>query len=319
MQDLIIKLVTLLNSINEFLYARVDLLIEKLPFAEWIIDAIKDSIHMLPFLFIIFVIIEVIEFFYSDKITKIAQNSQKTGPITGSLVASFPQCGFSIIASTLYTKRFITKGTLLAVYLSTSDEAIPVILSYPEKIHYVVPLLLTKIVIAIIAGYLIDFVLDNSKTNLPDNEKLKTEEHEGCCKHHVERPRKRDLIYHPIQHTANVFIFILIITLGLNYLVEITGGEENLSKIFLHNSIFQPIICAIVGLIPNCAISVAITMMYLKGAIGFGSTIAGLSSGAGLGLLVLLKSNSIKDTIKIILLLLAISMFTGIIIQAVYN
>lgn len=319
MQDLIIKLVTLLNSINEFLFARIDSLIEQLPFAEWIIDAIKDSIHMLPFLFVIFVIIEVIEFFCSYKITQIAKDSQKTGPLTGSLVASFPQCGFSIIASTLYTKRFITKGTLLAVYLSTSDEAIPVILSYPEKIHYVVPLLLTKIVIAIIAGYLIDFVLDNAKTNAPNNEELNIEEAEGCCKHHVERPRKRDLLYHPIQHTVNVFIFILLITLGLNYLVEITGGEENLSKIFLHNSIFQPIICAIAGLIPNCAISVAITMMYLKGAIGFGSTIAGLSSGAGLGLLVLLKKNPLKDTIKIILLLLAISMFSGIIIQAVYN
>ncbi|MBS4760603.1 MAG: arsenic efflux protein [Clostridium sp.] len=287
----------------------------------WVIDAIKDSIHMLPFLFIIFVVIEVIEYFYSSKINQLTKYSGKAGPLVGSIAASFPQCGFSVIASTLYTKKLITKGTLLAVYLSTSDEAIPVILAEPSKIQLVIPLLITKIIIAIAAGYFIDFIIDSAHKTTEEIQEDSTEEaQEGCCHHHVNKPRKRDLLLHPIEHTLNVFVFVLIVTLGINYLVNRAGGEENLGQYFLHDSIFQPILTAIAGLIPNCAVSIAITLMYLKGAIGFGSVIAGLSSSAGLGILVLLKKNeNFKDTVKIILLLLTISIFSGIIIQTLYN
>ncbi len=320
MHELLLNIVAFINKINEYMFAPADSLLERLPFAEWLIDALKDSFHMLPFLFFIFVVIEVIEYFYSNKMSQLAKYSSKAGPLAGSLAASFPQCGFSVIASTLYTKRLITKGTLLAVYLSTSDEAIPVIMSEPSKIHLVVPILLTKIAIAIIAGYLIDFVLDQTKSRRNNEITDDADDEQGCCKHHINKPRKRDLIYHPVKHTFNVFIFILLITIGLNYFIFKIGGEENLQKYFLHNSVFQPVITAIVGLIPNCAVSIAITLMYLKGAIGFGSVIAGLSSSAGLGILVLFKKNdSLKDTLKILLILLFVSMFCGIIIQAVYN
>ena len=149
LQTLFISLIAALNKLNELIFLPVDTLIEKMPLADWLADALKDSLHMLPFLFFIFVVIEVIEYFYSNKMTKFAKYSGKAGPLAGSLAASFPQCGFSVIASTLYTKKLITKGTLLAVYLSTSDEAIPVILSEPSKLYLVVPLLLTKIIIAI--------------------------------------------------------------------------------------------------------------------------------------------------------------------------
>ena len=163
MHTILVKTVTLINTINEAIFAPADKLIESLPLSDWLIDALIDSIHMLPFLFFIFVFIELVEYFYSNKMKKLAEYSDRVGPLAGSLAASFPQCGFSVIASTLYTKRLITKGTLLAVYLSTSDEAIPVILSDPAKLTLVVPLLLTKIVIAIIAGYTIDFVIDKTK------------------------------------------------------------------------------------------------------------------------------------------------------------
>lgn len=323
MQNILLNTVTFLNKINEYFFAPADMLVDKLPFAEWVVDALKDSIHMLPFLFFIFVFIELIEYFYSNKMTELAKYSSKAGPLAGSLAASFPQCGFSVIASTLYTKRLITKGTLLAVYLSTSDEAIPVIMSEPSKLHLVVPILLTKIVIAIIAGYLIDFVLKQTKssnTSVVAEDSEEEEEEEGCCKHHISKPRKRDLVLHPIEHTFNVFIFILLITIGINYLVFRAGGEENLGQYFLNSSIFQPIITAIVGLIPNCAVSIAITLMYLKGAIGFGSVISGLCSSAGLGILVLFKkNNSLKDSFKIILLLLGVSIISGILIQTLYN
>lgn len=322
MQSLIIKTVSALNGFNEWIFSPIDRLIDSLSIAEWLADAIKDSLHMLPFLFLIFVVIEVIEFFYSDKMTQLAKYSSKAGPLVGSLAASFPQCGFSVIASTLYTKRLITKGTLIAVFLSTSDEAIPVILSEPSKMYLIVPILLAKIFIGISAGYLIDFLLGQFKNadenNAQNAENLEVEE--GCCKHHVHKPRKRDLLLHPLEHTVNVFIFVVLITVGLNYMVHCIGGEENLGQYFLNDSILQPVITAIVGLIPNCAISIAITLMYLKGAIGFGSVISGLCSSAGLGLLVLLKKNtSLKDSAKIILMLLGVSIFWGIVIQSVYN
>lgn len=321
MHNILLNTVTFLNKINEYFFAPIDLIVDKLPFAEWIVDALKDSIHMVPFLFFIFVFIELIEYFYSNKMTELAKYSSKAGPLAGSLAASFPQCGFSVIASTLYTKRLITKGTLLAVYLSTSDEAIPVIMSEPDKFHLVVPILLTKIIIAIIAGYLIDFVLRQTKSsNSSISAENSEEDEEGCCKHHISKPRKRDLLLHPIEHTFNVFIFILLITIGINYLVFRAGGEENLGQYFLNNSVFQPVITAVVGLIPNCAVSIAITLMYLKGAIGFGSVISGLCSSAGLGILVLFKKNSsLKDSFKIILLLLGVSMFSGILVQTLYN
>lgn len=321
LQTLFISLIVALNKLNELIFLPVDTLIEKMPLADWLADALKDSLHMLPFLFFIFVVIEVIEYFYSNKMTKFAKYSGKAGPLAGSLAASFPQCGFSVIASTLYTKKLITKGTLLAVYLSTSDEAIPVLLSEPSKLYLVVPLLLTKIIIAIIAGYAIDFIIDQTKNNNSLNDTVEdTEDEQGCCKHHINKPRKRDLIFHPVEHTFNVFIFILIITIGINYLVFTIGGEENLGQYFLHDSVLQPVITAIVGLIPNCAVSIAITLMYLKGALGFGSVIAGLCSSAGLGILVLFKKNdSLKDTLIIIFILLFVSIFSGILIQAIYN
>lgn len=321
MQTLIIKILAFFNAINTCFFTPIDSLIEKLPFNEWILDAIIDSLHMLPFLFFIFVFIEVVEYFYSEKMTELAKYSKKAGPLAGSLAASFPQCGFSVIASTLYTKRLITKGTLLAVYLSTSDEAIPVIMSDPSKIHLVIPLLITKIIIALIAGYAIDFIPNINKETGDTAYCIEDGiDEEGCCKHHINKRRKRDLFLHPLEHTINVFIFILVITLGLNYLVEIIGGEEHLGEYFLNDSILQPIITAIIGLIPNCAISIAITLMYLKGAIGFGAVISGLCSSAGLGLLVLLRKNKpFKDTIAIISMLLSISIISGIIIHIVYN
>lgn len=322
MQTLIIKTVAALNSFNEWLFSPLDSFIDKIPLAHWVADAIKDSFHMLPFLFFIFVVIEIIEYFYSNKMTQLAKYSSKAGPIVGSLAASFPQCGFSVIASTLYTKRLITKGTLIAVFLSTSDEAIPVIMSEPSKMYLIVPILIVKIFIGISAGYLIDFLLDQFKKDddAALNQSIDEDIEEGCCKHHVHKPRKRDLLLHPLEHTLNVFLFIVLITIGLNYLVHRAGGEENLGQYFLHNSILQPVITAIAGLIPNCAISIAITLMYIKGAIGFGAVISGLCSSAGLGLLILLKKNSpFKDSLKIILILLFVSIFWGIIFQSLYN
>lgn len=320
MENIVNNFINLLGLSTNFIFGPLDSLIGKLSMADWAKDALTDSLHMVPFLFIIFVVIELIEYFFAHKMGKIIKHSNKTGPLIGSILASFPQCGFSIMASTLYTKRLIAAGTLIAVYLSTSDEAIPIILANPGKSHIVIKLILVKVFIGIIAGYLINFILEKIKKPLAEGLDDGTED-EGCCNHHItETPEKKELLIHPIIHTASVFFFVFIVTLAINYLVMLAGGEENLGKYFLTDSVFQPVLMAFIGLIPNCAASVAITLMYLKGAIGFGSVIAGLCSSAGLGMLVLArKNNDIKDTLKIIGLLLLISIISGITIQFFYN
>ena len=318
---MLVDIIQFLVKLNDKLFFAADSLLERLPLPDWAIDAVIDSMHMLPFLVVIFFVIEFIEYYYSDKMESLAKYSGKAGPFAGSLLASFPQCGFSVIASTLYSKRLITKGTLIAVFLSTSDEAIPVLLSDPAYLYLVVPVVAAKICIAITAGYFIDFIIDckHKYTEKSDSHSINDDcgEDTGCCHHHVTGHSKSDLFVHPLKHSANIFIFILFVTLVINYYIMLTGGEENLGRLFLGDSVFQPVVTAIVGLIPNCAISIAITLMYVKGAISFGSAIAGLCSSAGLGLLVLVKRNtSAKDTVKIILILLAISIFAGIAIQA---
>ena len=246
---------------------------------DWVLDAILDSVHLIPFLFIVFLVIEVLEFYYADKINSALKNTGKLGVLIGAVSAIFPQCGFSVIASGLYAKRIITIGTLIAVYLATSDETIPILLATPEKAHLIIPIVGIKLFIAILMGY-------------------------------FEHGSKRELIIHPIMHTINVFGFILVITLILNYVLShfelnaIWGGR-----------VIQPVIAAFIGLIPNCAVSIGLTMMLIKGTITFGAAMSGLLSNAGLGLLVLLKNNDFKDSLRVIFILIMISIVSGVAIN----
>lgn len=309
---MLISVVNKINELNEWMFEPVDSLIEKLPFADWIIDAIVDSIHLLPFLFLVFLIIELLEFFWADRINSLLKKTGKGGVLVGSLASIIPQCGFSVIASSLYTNRIITRGCLIAVYLATSDETIPILLATPSKAYLIIPIVGVKLLIGIICGYLIDFI---TPTKVVDNEDFTPDimEEEGCCKHDIEHGHKREIIIHPIVHTANVFGFILVITLILNYClqsVEITNLIEG-------GKYIQPVIASFIGLIPNCAISIGITMMLIKGSITFGAAMSGLLANAGLGLLVLLKNNDFRDTVKIILTLLSISIFSGLLITLI--
>lgn len=315
---MLIEIINRINEINETLFSPFDEFIEGLGMADWLCDAVVDSFHTLPFLFFIFLFIEIIEYFYSEKINNFMKKSEKTAPLIGSFAAIIPQCGFSIIASTLYLRKFITKGTLIAIYLATSDEAIPILLSMPEKIYYVLPVIGVKIVIAIIAGYLIDFVLKDKKYILTADDEhchLHSED-DGCCKHSISRRRKRDLIYHPLKHTFNIFLFILLITVILNYIIEIYGRYDILPVIFAKIRFLEPVLSAVIGLIPNCAVSIAITMLLIKGTISFGAAMAGLLTNAGLGILVLLRhKDNYKDTLNIIYILLAVAIITGYLLQ----
>ena len=310
-----IEFLNKLNTINENLFSGFDRIIENIGMPDWLADAIIDSFHVLPLLFIVFLIIEFVEFFYSDKINSFMKKSEKSAPLIGSLAAIIPQCGFSVIASTLYIRRFITKGTLIGIYLATSDEAIPILLAQPNQIHYVLPIIGLKFFIGICAGYLIDLILKENKY-IPIPEKSDEEVDEGCCHHCVSRRRKRELIYHPLKHTFNIFVFILVITILLNFVLMEYSNHSMLHLLLGKAKILEPVITAIIGLIPNCAISIALTMLLIKGSISFGAVMSGLLSNAGLGILILCRHNeNLKDTLKIIGILLSISIISGLLIQ----
>ena len=316
---MLISILNRINEINEGMFAGFDGIIENFGMPDWLCDAILDSFHILPLLFIVFFIIELIEFFYSEKINSFMKKSEKSAPLIGSLAAIIPQCGFSVIASTLYIRRFITKGTLIGIYLATSDEAIPILLANPTHTHLVVPVVGLKLFIGILAGYLIDFILKDKKY-IPIVEEADSDNDlhadEGCCHHSVSHRRKRELIYHALKHTFNIFIFILLITILLNFVLAVYAEHSVLHLLLGKVKILEPIITAFVGLIPNCAVSIALTMLLIKGSISFGAVMSGLLSNAGLGILVLCRHNeNYKDTLKIISILLCISIVSGLLIQ----
>ena len=319
-------LISFLNAVegfNDALFSGFDGFIENLPVADYVADAICDSVHLIPFLFIIFALIEVFENYFSHRIRNISSYSKKFGPVIGAVLAGLPQCGFSVVATPLYINKVITRGTLIAIYVSTSDEAIPILLSHPEQFKVILPLLLIKICLGIFPGYLVDVIYpqkDFKPVELQhshENDEEDDIDEIGCCAHHIHltEHRKRELLYHPLKHTFSIFLMILVISLGLNLCFD-TFGNDLLNKILLNNTVFQPIISAFVGLIPNCAVSVLITMLYIGGVLSFPSVVAGLSSGAGLGLIVLLKRNTdIKDSIKIINILLGVSIIAGLLLM----
>ena len=306
-------------EVLKFIWNMPEELIEPIGFIpDFLKDALIDSLGLIPFLFLIFVLIEVLERYYAKKRHLFVFWIKKIGPIFGSLFASLPQCGFSVIASTVYTRRLLSRGTLVAVYLATSDEAIPVLLTYPQKAPLILPIIIIKIIAAIIAGYIVDWVVKyDAKEHVV--EELNENEIEGCCHHHlVHYARKRDFWLHPLKHTLNIFIFIFSISVVLSFILSRTGSEDVLAKYCLINSPLQPFLVALVGLIPNCAISVMLTMLFVKNTISFGSLVAGLCTSGGLGILVLIRKNGDKkDTILIFSILVLIGTILGLIFQ--YN
>ncbi len=311
-----------MNSIVEvlkFIWNMPEELIEPIEFIpDFLKDALIDSIGLIPFLFLIFVLIEVIERYYAKKRHLFVFWIKKVGPLFGSLFASIPQCGFSVIASTVYTRRLLSRGTLVAVYLATSDEAIPVLLTYPQKAPLILPIIGIKIIVAILIGYIVDWLITyNAKE--PVLEHAHQEDIEGCCHHHlIHATRKRDFWIHPLKHTLNIFVFIFLISVVLAFILSRAGSEEVMAKYCLMNSPLQPFLVSLVGLIPNCAISVMLTMLFVKNTISFGSLIAGLCTSGGLGILVLLRKNGDKkDTLIILGILVLVGTILGLIFQ--YN
>lgn len=277
---------------------------------EVIIDTLLDSVKLLPFLFVAFLIIELIEHKFSKKAKQVIGKSGKFGPFFGSLLGLFPQCGFSVMATNLYTTRIITLGTLIAIYLSTSDEMLPIMLSNNTDISIILNLLGIKFFVGMIFGFIIDFILKNKSKK----EKLDYHlcEDDDChC--------KDGLFVSSLKHTLNTILFIMMATFILNCAIYYLG-EDNISNIFLKNSIFAPFLASLIGLIPNCASSVIITELYLSDAISLGTTMAGLLTGSGIALLMLFKSNkNFKENLMILLTIYGIGSIIGVIIELFGN
>ncbi len=282
-------------------------------FVDILKDAAIDSVKLLPFLFVSYLIIELIEHKASKKIKCALAKSGKFGSIIGSICGVFPQCGFSVTASTLYSGRIITVGTLIAVFISTSDEAIPVLLANPESIGKILPLILVKVCFAILVGLFVDFIIVKKHTLKEQEEDSEEHIHEVCDHCHCEK----NIFLSVLKHTFSIFIFIFIFSLILNGIIELIG-EENLSKVLLTGNVFQPIIAGLIGIIPNCAASVLLTELYIEGTISFASVIAGLSVGSGVGLIVLFKENkNIKENLKILFGTFGISVIFGIVLSII--
>ena len=273
---------------------------------EIILDTLLDSLKIIPFLFIAFLIIELIEHKLTNKNKEIITKSKKIGPIIGSLLGVIPQCGFSVMATNLYITRIITLGTLISIYLSTSDEMLIIMLSKKVEITLILKILLIKILFGIIYGVIIDKILKNKKEK--ENYQICDEEHCKC---------NHGIILSSLIHTIHITIFIFIVTLILNIIITYIG-EDYLTKIFLTNTIFGPFITSLIGLIPNCSASVILTELYLNSSISLGSLIGGLLTSSGAAILVLIKNNkNIKENISIILLLYFLGAISGILIELI--
>lgn len=275
-----------------------------------ILDTLFDGLKLLPFLFFTYLVMEYIEHKTSQKTEQVMKKSGKWGPVLGGMLGIMPQCGFSTAASNLYAGRIITLGTLIAIFLSTSDEMLPILVSEQVNPVTIIRILAVKAVIGIMAGLLIDLLVRSRKGY--EKEKLRIEH---LCDHQHCHCREGKIMKSALYHTLQIFVFILVITFVLNLVIGFVG-EEHLAAVISNKPVFGPLISGLIGLIPNCASSVVLTQLYLEGILGAGAMIAGLLSGSGVGLLVLYKVNDdIKENIKITILLYAVGVMVGILID----
>ena len=267
-----------------------------------------DSIKLLPFLFLTYLLMEYIEHKTKEKTKETIKKSGKFGPLIGGILGIVPQCGFSVSATNLYAARVITLGTLIAVYLSTSDEMLPIFISEAVPISTILKILGIKLLIGVFAGFVIDLVIRFVKKEKQEDEKIV----DLCEKEHCHC--EKGIVKSALKHTINIFIFIVIITFIINLAIHFIG-EDTIAGFLRNQPILGPVIAGIVGLIPNCASSVILTQMYLENVISAATMISGLLVGAGVGLAVLFKTNKgIKQNLKITLLLYVIGVLSGIVI-----
>lgn len=274
---------------------------------EVLTDTLIDSLKLLPFLFVTYLLMEFLEHKASAKSVSMVKKSGKCGPLIGGLLGALPQCGFSAAGSNLYAGRIITRGTLISIYLSTSDEMLPILISEQANPILIFKILGIKIIIGLVAGFVIDIVSELLKKNKEDLRIDHMCEHEHChC-------NEGNIFVSALIHTAQIILFIAVVSFVVNMLISVVG-EESLSAFLKGKDVLSVFLSGIVGLIPNCAASVVITELYLEGFLNFSAMMSGLLVGAGVGLLVLFRANdNLKDSIRITGLLYLIGVVAGII------
>lgn len=268
-------------------------------------ETLIDSIKLVPFLFLAFLFIEFIEHRLNKKNKKLIAKSKRFGPIIGSVLGVIPQCGFSVMATNLYVTRIISLGTLISIYLSTSDEMLPILLSEKVDISTIMNILLIKVFVGMIFGIIIDLIY---RKTTKENYHICADEHCHC---------ENGIFISTIKHTINILLFLIIISFVINVIFTYVG-EEYLSKLLLKDSILAPFLTSLIGLIPNCGASVILTELYINEAISLGAMIGGLLASSGVAILVLFKSNkNIKENFSILGIVYSIGVISGIIIQLI--
>ena len=284
---------------------------------EVIEDTILDSIKLLPFLFITYILMELIEHKAGDKTEKIIKKSGKFGPILGAILGIVPQCGFSAAAANLYAARIITRGTIIAIFLSTSDEMLPILISEGTNGYLILQILAIKVIIGVIIGILIDLV--PGIINRVKKETCGQEEIHKICEHEHCNCEEQGVIKSSIKHTLQIFAYLFIICLIINTVIYVIG-EESISNLAVNVPFIGSIITAAIGIIPNCASSVILTELYIEKIITIGSMIAGLLVNAGVGLLVLFKVNkNTKENFEILGILYVVGVISGIILDLLFK
>lgn len=272
-----------------------------------LLDSLIDSLKILPVIFIVYVLIEFLESRESSerKIKRIFGN--RFSPLFGAIIGVVPQCGFSIVASKLYRGGYIMAGTLIAVYIATSDEALPIMLSHavgdPGVWGKLGLLIGIKLVYAVIVGFAINAFIKKDVRVMDDDldDVHEDDEGDGCCHHKITGKREalKNYLLHPFVHSLKIVAYIFVVSFVFGLVVEVLVGEDKVSE-FLQSSVWlQPLLSGLVGLVPNCASSVVITELYCENFLTLGGALAGLAANSGLGLAVLLKDGDKKNALFI--------------------
>ena len=272
--------------------------------------SISDSITLIPFLFVTYLLMEYLEHKTGEKTTKLIRRAGKTGPVWGGILGVLPQCGFSASASSLYAGRLITVGTLLAIYLSTSDEMLPILISEQVAPGLIGKILFMKALMGIITGLAVDQILVRIFSR-PEKEA----DIHSICEHEHCHCEEGGIVRSAVLHTLQIMVYIFLITVILNLAIE-GIGEERLSELMLDVPVIGQMVAALVGLIPNCASSVVITRLYVEGLLGGGAMMSGLLVNAGVGVLILFRQHrNLKKNLQILAILYSAGVLWGILVQ----
>lgn len=286
------------------------------------LDALLDTVKLVPFLFATYLLMEYLEHKTKETSKKIIKKAGRFGPLIGGTAGAFPQCGFSAAAASFYAGGVISVGTLLAIFLSTSDEMLPIFLSEAVPASVILKIVGLKAAIGAASGFLIDILwkTGSKKRKIYDEHHHKHREHHEkdihdlCEKQHC-HCEEGSILKSAFLHTMQIVVFIFLVSAAIGFLVEIIG-QDNLGAIISSKPVFGVMLAALIGMIPNCAASVIITQLYLGGILGAGQMIAGLLAGAGVGILVLCKTNKgAKENLGIISILYATSVIWGILFE----